>query len=173
MLLLLTCLFQYLMALFTGPHSDPADTSHRDDECCKTTAPRNGLTMTTLHTPQWTNVVKGAAVTATPTSRVKVANEILVERMKQLHHVQEKVRERLTILQQAIQQWQANCILSHASVQPSCSSSSRGCGDGSHGEVAAARLGSRLEQIVDSNSTTDSSSADELWEGSHGNIRTR
>lgn len=169
MLLLLSCLFQYLMALFTGPHSDPADTSHRDDDRChKTTAPRNGLT--TLHTPTWTNVSIPPAVTATPTSRVKVANEILVERMRRLHHVQEKVRGRLTILQHAIQQWQANCILSHTIAQPSCTSHR---GNGNRGEVAAAQLHSRLEQIVDSHSTTDSSSADELWDGSHGNIRTR
>lgn len=170
MLLLLSCLFQYLMALFTGPHSDPADTSHRDDDRChKTTAPRNGLT--TMHTPPWTTMSKSAAaaVTATPTSRVKVANEILVERMKRLHHVQEKVRERLTILQQAIQQWQANSILSHVSSQPSCSSDH---GNGNHGE-AATQLHNWLDQIVDSYSTTDSSSADELWDGSHGNIRTR
>lgn len=169
MLLLLSCLFQYLMALFTGPHSDPADTSHRDDDCChKTTVPRNGL-MTALHTPQWTTVSKTTAITTTPTSRVKVANQILVERMKRLHHVQEKVRERLTLLQQAIQHWQANCILSHASVQPSWSDNHD---DSSHGE-AALQLHSRLEQIVDGYSTTDSSSADELWDGSHGNIRTR
>jgi len=169
MLLLLSSLFQYLMALFTGPHSDPADTSHRDNDCYnKTAVPRNGLT-TTLHTPPWTTVSKTTAVIATPTSRVKVANEILVERMKRLHHVQEKVRERLTVLQQAIQQWQTNCILSHASVQPSCSGDH---GDSSHGE-AALQLCSRLEQIVDNYSSTDSSSADELWDGSHGNIRTR
>lgn len=156
------------MALFTGPHSDPADTSHRDDERCnKTNAPRNGLT--TIHTPPWSALSKAAAVTATPTSRVKVSNEILVERMKRLHDVQEKVRGRLTILQQAIQQWQANCILSHSSTQPSCS---RVDGDGNHGEAAAC-LHSRLEQIVDSQSTTDSSSADELYDGTHGNIRTR
>ena len=169
MLLLLSCLFQYLMALFTGPHSDPADTSHRDDDRChKTTAPRNGLT--TLHTPSWTPASKpAAAVAATPTSRVKVANEILVERMRRLHDVQEKVRGRLTKLQQAIEQWQANCIMNHTSSQPSCCSDH---GNSNHDE-AAARLHSRLEQIVDSYSTTDSSSADELWDGSHGNIRTR
>lgn len=169
MLLLLSCLFQYLMALFTGPHSDPADTSHRDDDRChKTTAPRNGLT--TLHTPSWTPASKPtAAVAATPTSRVKVANEILVERMRRLHDVQEKVRGRLTKLQQAIEQWQANCIMNHAFSQPSCCSDH---GYSNHDE-AAARLHSRLEQIVDNYSTTDSSSADELWDGSHGNIRTR
>ena len=152
------------MALFTGPHSDPADTSHRDDDRChKTTAPRNGLT--SLHTPSWTTV--STVTAATPTSRVKVANEILVERMRRLHDVQEKVRGRLTILQQAIEQWQTNCVMNHTSVQPSCDH-----GDSNH-DRAAGRLHSRLEQIVDSYSTTDSSSADELWDGSHGNIRTR
>lgn len=169
MLLLLSSLLQYLMALFTGPHSDPADTSHRDDDRChKTTVPRNGLTA--MHTPPWTAVTATAAVNATPTSRVKVANEILVERMRRLHHVQEKVRGRLAVLQQAIQQWQANSVMSHASSQPPCSSHH---GNGNHDKAAAAQLHSRLEQIVDSYSTTDSSSADELWDGSHGNIRTR
>lgn len=170
MLLLLSCLFQYLMALFTGPHSDPPDTSHRDDDRCHKT-PRNGLTA--VHTPPWTtakSAVTAAAAAATPTSRVKVANEILVERMKRLHYVQEKVRGRLTLLQQAIQEWQANSILSHVSTQPACCTGDHG--NGNHGE-AAARLHSRVEQIVDSNSTTESSSADELWDGSHGNIRTR
>ena len=168
MLLLLSCLFQYLMALFTGPHSDPADASHRDDDHChKATAPRNGLT--TLHTPAWTKSKSPSADNATPTSRVQVANEILVGRMKRLQDVQEKVRGRLTILQQAIEQWQANCIVSHISSQPSCASDHS---DGSR-NVTTARLRNRLEQIVDSNSTTDSSSADELWDGSHGNIRTR
>ena len=168
MLLLVSCLFQYLMALFTGPHSDPADTSYRDDDHChKTSTPRNGLT--TMHTPTWTATSESAAaITATPTSRVKVANEILVERMRRLHDVQEKVRGRLTRLQQAIEQWQASCIINHTSAQPCCS----GHGYSNHGE-SAARLHSRLEQIVDSYSTTDSSSADELWDGSHGNIRTR
>ena len=168
MLLLLSCLFQYLMALFTGPHSDPADTSHRDDDGChKATAPRNGLTA--LHAPSWTMSKSPAADNATPTSRVQVANEILVERMKRLHDVQEKVRGRLTILQQAIEQWQASCIKSHITSQPSCVSDHS---DGNR-DVTAARLRNRLEQVVDSYSTTDSSSADELWDGSHGNIRTR
>ena len=171
MLLLLSCLFQYLMALFTGPHTDPADTSHQDeDRCHKTTAPRNGLTA--MHTSPWTTVVpKSAAAAATPTSRVKVANEILVGRMKRLHDVQEKVRGRLTLLQQAIEEWQANSILSHVATQPACCTGDHG--NSNHGETAAVQLHNRLEQIVDSNSTTDSSSADELWDGSHGNIRTR
>ena len=161
------------MALFTGPHSDPADTSHRDDDRChKTTTPRNGLTA--LHTPpSWTAVVPAkSAAAATPTSRVKVANEILVERMRRLHNVQEKVRGRLTLLQRAIEEWQANNILSHVAAQSTSCTGDHG--NSNHGEVAAAvQLHSRLEDIVDSNSTTDSSSADELWDGSHGNIRTR
>jgi len=156
----LTC---YLMALFTSTdstvsgHVSTCELKHQP----KTIGNRNGLT---LHTPPW-----NVAPPATPPSRVKVANEIVVERMKELHSVQQKVRGRLAALQKAIQMWQANTVMSHTSLQeqePQDRTSN-------HRDVAA-QLCSRLEHVTDDNySSTDSSSADELWDGSHANIRTR
>jgi len=156
----LTC---YLMALFTSTdstvsgHVSTCELEHQP----KAITNRNGLT---LHTPQW-----NVAAPATPPSRVKVANEIVVERMKELHSVQEKVRGRLAALQEAIQLWQANSIMSHTSQQQQESNNRTG----NHRDVAA-QLSSRLEHVIDNNySSTDSSSGDELWDGSHANIRTR
>ncbi|XP_065919968.1 uncharacterized protein [Dysidea avara] len=157
----LTC---YLMALFTSTdstvsgHVSTCELKHQP----KTVANRNGLT---LHTPSW-NV---AAAPATPPNRVKVANEIVVERMKELHSVQQKVRGRLAALQEAIQLWQASSIMSHTSLQEQEPQNRT-----SNNRDVAAQLCSRLEHFADDNySSTDSSSADELWDGSHANIRTR